>query len=285
MAKENKYLQIEFGTGNLFAYSKEEKEGYELFTSSKGNTSYREYHKEGVYGIYRGASIRETKFGKEISVHMVDIDGGNVYISFPLFDQSKDIAVYAEALIAFMPALQMNFVYRLFPYAMDRKGTEYKNYGVSIKHADMQEKTVREDYPLDRLSYTYTKDGVETKGDIPATKWTKHVDGSMKKDQSEKDTYLYKVLEECATGSQKMSNKTSGGEPPKAFEGSVGTQTATEAPAEKPAPKQEPKAKPVLVYEQEKPAEKPAPAPVAAEEKSAPAPVAEGEPKAVKLPF
>ena len=28
MAKENKYLQIEFGTGNLFAYSKEEKEGY-----------------------------------------------------------------------------------------------------------------------------------------------------------------------------------------------------------------------------------------------------------------
>jgi hypothetical protein len=279
MAKENKYLQIEFGTGNLFAYSKEEKEGYEEHKSSKGNISYREYHKEGIYGIYRGSSIRDTKFGKEISLHMVDVEGGNVYISFPLFDQNKNIAVYAESLIALMPALEMNFVYRIFPYAVDKKGTEYKNYGVSIKHADMKERTVREDYTLDRLTYTYTKDGELHEGDIPAVKWEKNFDGTMKKNQDEKNAYLYGVLEKCATGSQKMSNKTSGGEPPKAFDGTLG------APAE-PAPKKE---EPVTVYEQETPkAEEEKEAPKAEEPKAAeaPAPVAEGEPKKkVDLPF
>jgi len=306
MAKENKYLQIEFGTGNLFAYSKEEKEGYEEHKSSKGNVSYRAYFKEGIYGIYRGATVRDTKFGKEISLHMIDVDGGNVYISFPLFDQSKNIAIYAEALITLMPAMQMNFVYRVFPYAMEKKGTEYKNYGVSIKHADMHERTVREDYPLERLTYTYEKEGVLHEGDIPAVKWVKSFDGSMKKDQEEKNAYLYKVLEEHATGSQKMSNKVSGGEPPKPFEGTVGganvdTPNSPEAKEES-KPKAEKET--IRAYTQgeptatEKPdpeekalAEKPAPAPVA--EKPAPAPVAESNAPAqtaggdapVKLPF
>tara|TARA_R110000772_G_scaffold59348_6_gene134391 strand:- start:4484 stop:5320 length:837 start_codon:yes stop_codon:yes gene_type:complete len=278
MAKENKYLQIEFGTGNLFAYSKEEKEGYEQHESSKGNISYREYHKEGVYGIYRGTSIRETKFGKEVSVHMVDIEGGNVYISFPLFDQNKGIAVYAESLIALMPALEVNFVYRIFPYAVERKGTQYKNYGVSIKHADMKERTVREDYQLNRLTYTYTKDEVLTVGDIPAVKWTKHVDGSMKKDQTEKDTYLYKVLEDNATGSQKMSNKTSGGEPPKAFDGALGSDSSTKY---KTADKLESNPEPIIAYEQDTPKPAPTPAPAPAPKAEAP----KAEDKSVKLPF
>ena len=39
--KMNKnYLQLEFGSGLFFDYSKEEKQGYDKHTSTKGNVSY-----------------------------------------------------------------------------------------------------------------------------------------------------------------------------------------------------------------------------------------------------
>lgn len=279
MAKENNYLQVEFGTGNMFSYSKDPKDGYEEFKSSKGKISFRKYFREGVYGIYRGTSIRDTNFGKEVSVHMVDSEGTNNYISFPLFDQNKNISVYAEALITLLPALQMNFVYRIFPYAMERKGTDYKNYGVSIKHADMVNKTVREDYPLDRLTYTYEKDGELFEGAIPKVNWVKTFDGTMKKDQDAKNEFLYNVLQENATGSQKMSNKVTGGEAPKAFDGELEVKKEESAPEK------------VKAYSQgEDIPQKPAPMKTSAP-KPAPAPAADNSDEAqnggkkVELPF
>jgi hypothetical protein len=243
MAK-NIYLQVEFGTGNLFEYSKEEKEGFEEHRSSKGTVSWRKYWKEGVYGIYRGTSIFDSNFGKEVSIHLVDANGDNVYVKLPLLTQDKAIAPYAESYIGVLPAMEKDFVYRVFPYAMEREGTKYKNYGVSVAHADMHERTVRSDYPLERLKYAHTKkDGTKVEGDIPEAIWEDAVGGSKTKNSKKRDLYLYSVLEANATGSQKMSNKVKGEEPPKKY-------STNGAPSQAPK-KEEPKKEPVVAYEQE----------------------------------
>ena len=267
----NVYLQVEFKTGNLFEFSKEEKDGFEDHKNTKGTVSWRRYQKEGVYGIYRGTSIRETNFGKELSIHVVTLEGDNCYISLPLFTQDKSIAPYAESFIAVMESVEKDFVYRFFPYAMEREGTTYKNYGVSVAHADMKEETVRGDYPLKRLSYTHKKDGKLIKGDIPETIWEKAVDGSNTKNTKDKDMYLYKILEDNATGSQKMSNKVSGGAPPQKYT----TDGMASTPEEKPAPAPQ-------KVELSTPEEAPAPAPQKFKAAEAPAPASNEN---VDLPF
>jgi hypothetical protein len=221
----NRYLQIEFKSGNLFEYSKEQKEGFEEHKNSKGNVSYRKYYKDGIYGVYKSTTIRDTDFGKEVSVHFVDVENSNNFINFPLFDQNKNIAAYAESLITVLPSMQENYVYRIFPYTMEKEGSKYKTYGISIKHADMYEKTVREDFPLERLTYSYTKkDGEVVKGDIPAVLWKDNFDGSKVRDQFDRNKYLHEILTKHSSESTKISNKVTGGEPPKPHAGSAQVQ-------------------------------------------------------------
>jgi hypothetical protein len=50
------YLQLEFSTGLFFKYSKNEEQGYEKHVSTKGNTSYRKYYKEGITGVLESVS-------------------------------------------------------------------------------------------------------------------------------------------------------------------------------------------------------------------------------------
>jgi hypothetical protein len=225
----NIYLQIEFGSGNLFQYSKEEKENFEKHTSIKNKVSYRKYYKEGIYGVYRGTSVRVTDFGKELSIHMINKQGQNIFITMPLFDQKKNIATYAESFITVLPSMELNYVYRIFSWAMEKKGTEYKNYGVSVAHADMEARTINADFPLDKLSYSYEKDARLVEGDIPPINWEKDFDGSMKKDATERNKYLYNVLmkyaEEKTFGA---SNKVTGGEAPKPYTGSFDNGSSAE---------------------------------------------------------
>lgn len=258
------YLQVEFKTGNLFEYSKEEKQGFEEHKNSKGNTSYRRYHKDGAYGVYKGTTIRDTDFGKEISVHLFNDMNDDVFINFPLYDQSKNIAAYAESFISVLPAMEQGYVYRIFPYSMEKENSNYKTYGISVKHADMTNKTVREDYPLARLTYTYTKKtGEKIEGDIPAIDWKENFDGSKVKDCFERNKYLYSILVNNSQESTKTSNKVTGGEPPKPFTNT----TTTNTPVENTEPQK------IIAYEQE-----PLPAQVAEEPKKAPS-------KSVDLPF
>ena len=64
MALSKNYLQLEFGSGHFFDYSKEEKDGYVKHVSTKGNTSYRKYYKDGVEGTLDSVSIYDGKFGQ-----------------------------------------------------------------------------------------------------------------------------------------------------------------------------------------------------------------------------
>lgn len=229
MAK-NVYLQLEFKTGNLYQYSKDPADGFEQHINKNNKISYRKYWKEGVYGVYRGTTVRKTDFGKEISIHLIDVNGQNIYINFQLFDQQKNIAAYAESFIALIPGMEMNYVYRVFPYAMEKEGTDFKNYGVSVRHADMHNRTVREDFPVERLTFERNpKDGEHVPGDVPAIEWKKDFDGSMKKDCSARNKYLFDVLMKYASErTAGASNKVSGGEPPKPYTGGFNNGTASD---------------------------------------------------------
>ena len=98
------YLQLEFGSGLFFDYSKDEKQGYDKHTSTKGNVSYRKYYKEGITGVLESVSIYEGKFGNQISMNIKD--GDNVYyVPVDIADQKGNVDTYAESLICFLPQL------------------------------------------------------------------------------------------------------------------------------------------------------------------------------------
>ena len=58
------YLQLDFGKKAMYIYSKEEKDGFEKYTSSKGNVSYRKYV-TAVSGYIVNAYFREGNFNDE----------------------------------------------------------------------------------------------------------------------------------------------------------------------------------------------------------------------------
>lgn len=191
------YLQVEFGSGNLYEYSKDEKEGFEKFESKNNKISYRRYFKRGIFGAYRGVSIRESNFGKKVSILMEGKDNTFYYIELPLFNQNKSISPYAESLIRYLPFMKEGYGYRVFPYAMEREGTEYKSYGVSVSHADVIQEAVIENYNLEKLSYPKKgEDGKMIDGDIPQIVWEESIDGEKEMNRKERDKYLYSILAE-----------------------------------------------------------------------------------------
>lgn len=294
------YLSIEFGSGRLYEYSKKEKEGFEEFEGKNG-ISFRRYLNKGLYGIFQGVSIRSSDFGDQLSIHMKDIDGNNVYTSVPLFDNNGSIGDYAADLIAYLQDLKVDYMYRIYPYAIDNEGQNgkvYTNRGISIKYSvdDLAEEEVRDDYEVVKLTqsrYTGSRDNrTLVEGDIPAKEWTEKL-GKPVLNTDARDQYLYEILMENAEDARK-SKKKSGN---KTEEGST-----SKGPAPAPAPASTPTEGGEIVYRQGDPvpgneekveAPVPAPAPAStsapAPEKTAEAPVkaTKTEPQAEKgkLPF
>ena len=102
------YLQLEFGSGLFFDYSKEEKQGYDKHTSTKGNVSYRKYYKDGVTGVLESASIYEGKFGNQISLNIKNGDD-IYYVPVDIADQKGNVDTYAESLIKLLPLLNKGY--------------------------------------------------------------------------------------------------------------------------------------------------------------------------------
>jgi hypothetical protein len=148
MSKIYHNLDIDWKSGNFYQYSKDEKTGFEPYTSNTGNTSYRKYYKAGVYGILESIKVEDTPLGKKLSLRMMD--GDNIFIAkVPLYDQRGNIDNnFAEPLIALLPNLEKKQAYRLFPWIMEdeerktKSGNPRKIYGFSIKKADLDKKEV-----------------------------------------------------------------------------------------------------------------------------------------------
>lgn len=205
----NIYLQVDFKTGNIFQFSKTKQEGYESHINTKSVESFRKIFKKGLYAKLDGVSIRDSNFGKEISVAAKLANGDTAFLNFPIFDQNRNIANYAESFITVLPSLKVGESYRFFPYNIKGDNDKYANIGVSVVLADVANESVIEgaEKPA-RLSYSYTKDGKFIEGDIPAVIWEEEVDGSKVMNAKAKKKFLYDILVKHST-SQPQQNSAS----------------------------------------------------------------------------
>ena len=182
------YLQLDFTSGDFFSYSKQEKEGYEEHVSSKGNTSFRKWYKEGVAGELDSVSIYEGSFGQQISMN---IKNGNevYYVPVEIADQRGNVATYAESLIKLLPALNKKDNVEVRGYNFTPEGEQYAKIGMSIK--------INGEKVKGQLTNAYYKGGVLVEGEIPAIEWKKNALGKNKPSAvslEAKDTFLLEVL-------------------------------------------------------------------------------------------
>lgn len=183
------YLQLEFSTGLFFKYSKNEEQGYEKHVSTKGNTSYRKYYKEGITGVLESVSIYEGSFGNQISLNIKN--GDDVYyVPVDIADQKGNVDTYAESLIKFLPQLEKGIAFTIKGYNFTPEGDKYSKIGISISIDGTKVKS--------EMTNAYVnKEGVLVEGDIPALTWKKDALGKNKPtavSQEAKNDYLLEVL-------------------------------------------------------------------------------------------
>ena len=166
------YLQLEFSTGLFFKYSKNEEQGYEKHVSTKGNTSYRKYYKEGITGVLESVSIYEGSFGNQISLNVKN--GNDVYyVPVDIADQKGNVDTYAESLIKFLPQLEKGMNIAVRGYNFTPEGDKYAKIGISVSVNGQKIKA--------NMSNAYfNKEGVLVPGDIPAVAWKKDALGKNK---------------------------------------------------------------------------------------------------------
>jgi len=228
-----KYLQIEGKTARVFEYSKTEKEGFEEYTSSTGNVSYRNYYNKGVFGTLLNVSIRDSKIGEQLQI---SVKNGDEYINlqFPLYTERGGIENrYAESSIRYLPVLKKGKGYRFYPYAMEQEDSKYMKYGMSVIESPNPEAEEKGEKVVPSLEYSKNPTG-DTQ--IPNLVW-KEIAGKNKPtavSQESKDEFLYSYLKEAIEGHLKYD----GGTPSSSKES-------------KPAPKQEEESKPKDVSDSE----------------------------------
>ena len=185
------YLQLEFSTGLFFKYSKNEEQGYEKHVSTKGNTSYRKYFKEGVSGVLESVSIYEGSFGNQISMNIKN--GDDVYyVPVDIADQKGNVDTYAESLIKFLPQLEKGMNISVRGYNFTPEGDKYAKIGISVS-------VDGEKLKANMTNAYYNKEGELVSGDIPALVWKKDALGKNKPSavsQEAKNDYLLTVLKE-----------------------------------------------------------------------------------------
>ena len=166
------YLQLEFSTGLFFKYSKNEEQGYEKHVSTKGNTSYRKYFKDGITGVLESASVYEGSFGNQISLNVKN--GNDVYyVPVDIADQKGNVDTYAESLIKFLPQLEKGMNITVRGYNFTPEGDRYAKIGISVSVDGQKLKA--------NMSNAYfNKEGVLVPGDIPAVAWKKDALGKNK---------------------------------------------------------------------------------------------------------
>lgn len=198
------YLQLDYKSGNLFEYSGTPKEGFEKHTSKTGKESYRKYHKYGVEGTLDSVSIRDSNFGKQLSI---SLEGGT-YVNFGLNDQKGNVDQFAEQVIKILPVLNKGDNLKIAPYNFLPEGEKYNKSGITFAVEGEKVKGLTNAY--------YDKEGKLVAGDVPPVKWKKDALGTNKPSAAsleEKNDYLTEVLAKQAdrlkwTGSGQQPDHT-----------------------------------------------------------------------------
>ena len=218
------YLQLEFSTGLFFKYSKNEEQGYEKHISTKGNTSYRKYYKEGITGVLESVSIYEGSFGNQISLN---IKNGNdvYYVPVDIADQKGNVDTYAESLIKFLPQLEKGMNIAVRGYNFTPEGDKYAKIGISVSVDGQKLKA--------NMSNAYfNKEGVLVPGDIPAVAWKKDALGKNKPTAvslEAKNDFLLEVLKRETERLKWVQGENSSAPPTETPKNAVPTATPAQA--------------------------------------------------------
>lgn len=218
------YLQLEFSTGLFFKYSKNEEQGYEKHVSTKGNTSYRKYYKEGITGVLESVSIYEGSFGNQISLNVKN--GNDVYyVPVDIADQKGNVDTYAESLIKFLPQLEKGMNIAVRGYNFTPEGDKYAKIGISVSVDGQKLKA--------NMSNAYfNKEGVLVPGDIPAVAWKKDALGKNKPTAvslEAKNDFLLEVLKRETERLKWVQGENSSAPPTETPKNAVPTATPAQA--------------------------------------------------------
>ena len=218
------YLQLEFSTGLFFKYSKNEEQGYEKHVSTKGNTSYRKYYKEGITGVLESVSIYEGSFGNQISLNIKN--GDDVYyVPVDIADQKGNVDTYAESLIKFLPQLEKGMNIAVRGYNFTPEGDKYAKIGISVSVDGQKLKA--------NMSNAYfNKEGVLVPGDIPAVAWKKDALGKNKPTAvslEAKNDFLLEVLKRETERLKWVQGENSSAPPTETPKNAVPTATPAQA--------------------------------------------------------
>ena len=218
------YLQLEFSTGLFFKYSKNEEQGYEKHVSTKGNTSYRKYFKDGITGVLESASVYEGSFGNQISLNVKN--GNDVYyVPVDIADQKGNVDTYAESLIKFLPQLEKGMNIAVRGYNFTPEGDKYAKIGISVSVDGQKLKA--------NMSNAYfNKEGVLVPGDIPAVAWKKDALGKNKPTAvslEAKNDFLLEVLKRETERLKWVQGENSSAPPTETPKNTVPTATPAQA--------------------------------------------------------
>ena len=218
------YLQLEFSTGLFFKYSKNEEQGYEKHVSTKGNTSYRKYFKDGITGVLESASVYEGSFGNQISLNVKN--GNDVYyVPVDIADQKGNVGTYAESLIKFLPQLEKGMNIAVRGYNFTPEGDRYAKIGISVSVDGQKLKA--------NMSNAYfNKEGVLVPGDIPAVAWKKDALGKNKPTAvslEAKNDFLLEVLKRETERLKWVQGENSSAPPTETPKNAVPTTTPAQA--------------------------------------------------------
>lgn len=203
----SKFLNVQFSDGRIYEASKEPKDGYEEFTSTKGNVSYRKYYPKGVYGTLTAIEKRDSPIGEQIQLTLKDKNNDYNNIQFALYDTQGLIDNrFAENLIRTLPNMKIGEDYRIFPYVTQpTRDYKYGSSGVSVTKANIQEETVNKEDKVE-LAYRYLKKDEEVKEgqDVPKLVFKEQRGKNRPTAASleEKTNFLYDVLMKFATTSE-----------------------------------------------------------------------------------
>jgi hypothetical protein len=206
------FLRLEASTGTFYEHSKEPKEGFERFEATNPQTgqivvSFRKYHKDGMFGRLTGMHLKENKFNDRtvLTLCISLVDGENRYqAEIPYEDAKGNISSFAESFITYMPGMEKDTAYRVFPYVIedkekaDKSGKPRKTYGVSVKYARLSDRAVDDENKVPKLQYSSLdkETGEVIKRDVPLIDWKENFKGGATMDKTERNKYLHGVVVE-----------------------------------------------------------------------------------------
>lgn len=164
MSNSKIYLQIDYSSGNLYETSKVVKEGFEPHTSSTGKTTFRKYYPSGYEGVLDSVSVRDSDFGKQISIAFAE----GAYISVGLANDKGNISTFAESVIKHLHLLNKGATVKVYPYNFKPEDSDFKRVGISFSVEGEKVKGLTN-------AFINSKTGEVKEGDIPAVVWK--VDG------------------------------------------------------------------------------------------------------------